>query len=321
MVTYFVCFDSSKSIQDQLKHISFWLDFLNSSLPLPPPPSPPGSKWSIIIVGLKSDLQQPSSSQLTSQHLSSWKLKWPRLPILNQLFSVSSLTSKSSVQHLLSSVEKECNRIFSLHSTQIPTSYRRVLQLLQSRPDEQVLVHTDTLHQECAPSMDPQSFKCMIRYFHAIGRIVLIEKNGLVFTNPTLAPKIAAKFISPEEVRIHLLKGEDENVQLLTEEDIGCLINISVGDNQRCVTCSYLILFIFLISFFSDCHQNSNWWNTCKFASNSTLQPLKSLFISFPVSTAKLVCSNMKQRQLNSHINAQLPTLTCIRWIQVFDWQ
>src|SRR3978361_242040 len=83
--------------------------------------------------------------------------------------------------------------------------------------------------------MDPQSFKCMIHYLHAIGRIVLIEKSGLIFTNPTLAPKIAAKFVSPEEVRFRLLKGEDENVQLLTEEDIGCLININVGDNKRCV--------------------------------------------------------------------------------------
>ena len=73
----------------------------------------------------------------------------------------------------------------------------------------------------------------MIQYFHSIGQIVLIEKSGLVFTNPTLAPKIAAKFVSPEEVRFCLLKQEDENVQLLTEEDIGYLINISVGDNKR----------------------------------------------------------------------------------------
>src|SRR3978361_1256748 len=116
MVVYFVCFDCSKPAQEQLKHISFWLDFLNSSLPLPPPPSPPGSKWSIVLVGLKSDLQQPSSPQLKKKHLASWKIKWPRLPLFNQLFSVSSLHSTESVHRLLSSFEQECNRIFSLHS-------------------------------------------------------------------------------------------------------------------------------------------------------------------------------------------------------------
>jgi hypothetical protein len=250
MVTYFICFDRSKSIKEQSAQVSFWLDFLNSSLPLPPPPSPPSSKWSIMIVGLKSDLEQPSSPSLKQQHLSSWKLKWPRLPLFDQLFSVSSLTSRESVQHLLSSVERECNRIFSLHSIQIPTRYRQILQLLQNRPEGEVLLHINTLHRECAPSMDSQSFKCMLQYFHAIGRIVMIEKNGLVFTNPTLAPKIAAKFVSPEEVRASLLKGDDENVQLLTEEDIGYLINITVGDNKRCVPSHniYHLVFSFNLS-------------------------------------------------------------------------
>jgi hypothetical protein len=51
-----------------------------------------------------------------------------------------------------------------------------------------------------------------------------------VFTDPTLAPAIAAKFVSPINVRLALLKKETEKVEILDSTDVGCLLDI---DNKR----------------------------------------------------------------------------------------
>lgn len=186
---------------------------------------------------------QTGSQQMKQQHLNIWRKKYPSLPIFPKLFSVSSTTSTKSVRTLLSAIETECERIFSLHTTHIPTSYVRFLHTAQSQPieDQALLVDAETLHQHCCPHMGSQAYKCMLQYLHAIGHIVFIEKKGLIFVNPILAPKIAAKFISPEDIRMALLKREEEKVQLLSMEDIGYLIDIQSTDNKRFGSITLLI--------------------------------------------------------------------------------
>src|SRR5271163_3272115 len=57
--------------------------------------------------------------------------------------------------------------------------------------------------------------------------------NGMIFTDPTIAPKIAAKFVSPKRVRLSLLKQETKKVQILDKTEVGCLLDIDTSDNER----------------------------------------------------------------------------------------
>ena len=59
----------------------------------------------------------------------------------------------------------------------------------------------------------------------------MLLEGGRVFTNPTLAPSIAAKFVSPEEVRARLLRKD--GVQILTEKDIGSVLRIDTGKQEK----------------------------------------------------------------------------------------
>ncbi len=80
--------------------------------------------------------------------------------------------------------------------------------------------------------MDISSFKYALHYLYSIGHIVFLEKSGLVCTKPTMIPKLLAKFISPEEVQANLL-SENPNVQILSEEQIGCILQIKHDEDKR----------------------------------------------------------------------------------------
>jgi hypothetical protein len=60
------------------------------------------------------------------------------------------------------------------------------------------------------PSCDLDEFgkKLAFRYFHSTGHVVLLD-DDTVCINPTIIPKIAAKFISPDDVRFRLLANND----------------------------------------------------------------------------------------------------------------
>lgn len=238
MVTYLVCFDLAASLQEQMDQVRYWMDFLNSSLPIPArSTSEADEKWTIILVGLRSDLLAKGSSMLQQKHLNAWRRKWPRLPIFSHMFMVSSIASVESVNCLLESVRMQCDKLFSKHCVLIPTSYRRILTSIQS-PTDNVndingsLLKKDELFQLHSFGMDASSFEVVLQYLHAIGRIVLLS-NEIVCTNASMVPQIAAKFVSPEEVRMELLKKETESVEILAEEEVGCLLGIDVSSNDR----------------------------------------------------------------------------------------
>lgn len=233
MVVYMLCFDLKQSRQEQLEQIAYWLDYLNSTLTFQSQSAHGSSKWCILLVGLRSDLQDSSSIQ--SKHLASWQHKYPRLVIVDTLFTVSSLKSIESVQELCQALEVQCGRIFDLHSVRIPSSYRMILLTLEARPTSQPLVPWELLLQEqqqSMPELNEATFLSALHYLHAIGRIVFL-RTGMVCTSPSLVPQIAAKFVSPEDVQLSLLRKDIEEVQILSKRDIGCLLQLGASNNTR----------------------------------------------------------------------------------------
>jgi hypothetical protein len=104
-VVYLLCFDLSAPTDTQLAQVQYWLDFLNSALSLPPGGSKYSihSNWVILLVGVKSDLQQSKISRLQQRHLQSWQERFPRLPLFPHLFYVSS-KSANGIKDLLKSI-------------------------------------------------------------------------------------------------------------------------------------------------------------------------------------------------------------------------
>ncbi len=226
MVIYLVCFNLGDTRDKQQEQLFFWLQFLNSSVP-----SSNNDKrnWRVMIVGLKADLM--GESIFTSQSLSSWESLMSNLPIHQRLFCVSSLKSQEGVQELLSSIENVCSQIFLGHTILIPPSYRKLLHSLHSFDlsdycQNDLLVPYQQLHEllEGEHNIDLATFKHALQYLHAIGQIVFLQTSGLVCRTPTTIPKLLAKFVSPVEIRNQLLAEESEVIQILTQQEIGAVL-------------------------------------------------------------------------------------------------
>lgn len=234
MTVVLLCYDLAKPVSDQIKQILYWLGFLNSALPLPSPSATPSTNWLVVLVGLRADLQNPlddPNAKIQPQYILTWQRKWKRLPLFRTLFNISSITAIQGVYELLGILEPECKRIMDQHAMKIPPSYLQILEMIQNRNNQQVLIHKDDLHKQFEALITAEGFTIMLKYFHAIGHIVL-TKEGLVCTNPQLISKIVANFISPMEIRARLLKRDEEKVQVLEEDDIGDLLSISFS-NER----------------------------------------------------------------------------------------
>lgn len=241
MVAYLVCIDLAASFDEQTDQLKYWLDFLSSALPLSSNTTPQNSKWTIIVVGLRSDCQPPQSPKFQQVHINSWQKQWPKLPIFHQMFQVSSISRVGRVEELIQALEVQCRRILSNTTSKIPKIYRQVLQSFQSYPDEMIVTKTDVYNKHsCGTS--PEIFSHILQYLNSIGRIVIMN-NGMVFTSPTLAPKIAAKFISPETVRLQLLKKQSAEVQILNSDEIGCILDINVTDDRYHTQTYFAFLF------------------------------------------------------------------------------
>lgn len=229
MTLYLVCFDLKKEFQLQVAEIAYWLNFLNSSLPLPPPPISPNPNWRVFLVGTRSDLQDPTSSKVQARQLAQWKRKFQSLPLFDEIFSVSSINS-DGVQHLISTLERVCNMIFTSHALEIPAVFSRTLDIIQQQTKGSSLIKTEELYAQFGEEMESDLFSIMLQYFHQIGHIVSL-RGALICTEPQRIPKIAATFISPEEVRANLLLEKD--VQILREKNILSLLNIEGTASQR----------------------------------------------------------------------------------------
>ncbi len=232
MVVYVVGYDLGASEEEQNKQIAFWLDFLNSSSPIRKDVRPREStNWRIILAGLQADLLGNKFATVLDTPVA-WQQRWQHLPLFDKRFQVSSKSSPKSVKLLLSEIENECNRIFISHTTRIPTAYNIIWDRITQHAAGKVTAtfRQDMLIKECSNGVSKEVFTSALQYLHAIGRIVLTP-SGLVFTDPTKIPQIAAKFVSPKEVRGLLLKKE--GVEILEQKEVGILLCIDTNHSQQ----------------------------------------------------------------------------------------
>ncbi len=195
---------------------------------------------------MKADLQHSSSNwQLgpTTENVSSWRQRWINLPIIDKIFIASSTTSRESVKFLLKSIETECKRIFDSFTVQIPITYRAVLFDIMSQKWSNTLTPLRDVFLRCSCGTDEATFTQIVKYLHAIGRIVLL-KDDYVCADPTVVPKIAAKFVSPDQVRLHLLNFD---VPVLTIAEIGCLMDIDTTNNNKYICVSVCVILTSLL--------------------------------------------------------------------------
>jgi hypothetical protein len=66
-------------------------------------------------------------------------------------------------------------------------------------------IHQNELFLKCPNGLTSEGFEVAMQYLHSIGRLVALKKSKLIFPDPSIATQTAAKFVSPEEVRISLL--------------------------------------------------------------------------------------------------------------------
>jgi hypothetical protein len=233
MVVYLLCYSLEASPEEQCRQIAFWLEYLNSALPLSRnSPSARTSKWNIMIVGLRSDMMHKSPS-LVSSSVSSWQYKYKKLPLYtNELFEISSTTSKDSVKHLLQAVQAVCTQIFQHHAVRIPSWYQKLLTSIRAVPQDKSFSSVASIHELVQESCktDRLAVERALRYFHTTGHVVLLDRE-VVCVHPVQVPKIAAKFISPEEIRAKLKRQRDW--MFLNEADITYILLINEEDNER----------------------------------------------------------------------------------------
>jgi hypothetical protein len=227
MVAYLICFSLESTPEQQLEQIKFWLQFLNSSLPLQQGASQAiNSRFTVMLVGLRADAKHPRS-ELTAQNITIWQHMYHHLNFYTEeLFNISSMKSTESVAHLLRAVENECNRIFKLHVLHIPTSYHELLSAIRNLPLTQHFFQVEKIADLCVGIVDRSVLHDALKYLHSTGHVVLLD-NHTVCIDPTIVPKIVAKFISPTELRRQLLKTGD--VTILEDADIGCLLLSILG--------------------------------------------------------------------------------------------
>lgn len=228
MVIYLLCFDLSLAKEIQIEQVSYWLTFLNSSLAHSAATS---SKWTVFLVGLRSDKKK--EALFGQRQLSVWKHMFPTLPIYDQLFITSSVTSNESVQALLQEVKNECKRIFETHTVLIPSVYKQILHRIKAESNDEPS-DVMTLYEKYNCGLDLHGFKCVLSYLNTIGQVILLH-NTIVFPNPTVAAKIAANFVSPKDVREQLLRNKVAKVELLSASEIGSMLLIRNNEERYCL--------------------------------------------------------------------------------------
>jgi GTPase SAR1 family protein len=180
MAVKFVCFNLGAPVTEQTRQIAFWLDYFNSSYILPPiyPQSIP--KWIIILVGVRADEQTDFFLTQNPLMVTSWQMKYPRLPISSKLFLVSSLKSPESVESLIKFVDIECGCIFDQHTVLIPSTYHQFISNLKGLAIQHPLVNLTELRNKLGVEavQDERAFKSMLQYFHSIGKIVWLLTTG-----------------------------------------------------------------------------------------------------------------------------------------------
>jgi hypothetical protein len=250
MSLYVLCIDLAAPTGEQRKQILSWLHYLHSILCNHTANSDNNtlaeSKWKVLIVGTRSDLQQPSTPVDRLASTTPYQLKFPAIPLVDTLFHISTLRDPSSVELLLAEIQLQCATLLDQHCKMIPNSYKVLLHEVTAIEALKHIISIPSF-QESSPNskwkQNPDLMMRALRHLHAIGRIVLFGDQGIC-TNPSSISQLMAKFISPMEVRDSLLcQSDDEQVNLLTKTSIACIL----GLNTRCAySCSLLWFVVYL---------------------------------------------------------------------------
>jgi hypothetical protein len=202
MVVYILCYDYSASHDIQYEQLSYWLDFLQSTLPTSSHEAK--SKWQVMVVGTKSDMCTSKQSGISSLSIPpAWKAKWPNILFLDDQFIVSSHKMKG-IHLVLRNLDQLCNSIIKQNYLLVPNEYNILADCINSIPQKQCIMPISQLEDSFSWG-DHDQFQLALKYFHAIGQIVLLHNSGLVCVSPQIITKITAEFISPESVRHKLL--------------------------------------------------------------------------------------------------------------------
>ncbi len=199
MEIYLLCFDLSGPMQEQQDQIASWLQIVSSSLPNPSQfregivPSNNSKNWRIVVVGLQEDQVKPSEVTIAQESLMNWKFQHPTLPLHDQLFEVSALNSRESVQQLLTAIDSISSQIFSQRTVLIPPVFRKVLQPIKQLLSHDQPSHLSALHKKIRSEMDLPLVKQALRFFHRTGHVVLLPKG--LFCSPMFIQKLISKFI------------------------------------------------------------------------------------------------------------------------------
>lgn len=162
---------------------------------------------------------------------------------MEKIFHISTLKNPKSIKSLLKEIKLHCTTLLDKYTNNIPTSYQLLLEDITSVDCHNHIMTLQTFKDSPKGknwTSDPDLLMRALHHLHSIGQIVLFG-DQLVCTDPSSISRIMAKFISPAKVRYSLLKRDHENVSLLTETNIVCIL----GLNKR-----YLHLLIpFLFSY------------------------------------------------------------------------
>ncbi len=147
-------------------------------------------------MGLQQDRESPKVT-IEIEGLKSWKVQHPDLPFHDHLFEVNSLSSRESVQQLLTAIESISSQIFAQYTILIPPSFQKLLQpikqLISPNSFDHVSFQFNSLYKQLQPDMNFLLFKQALRVFHSTGHIAFLS-NGLV-CSPAFIPKLISKFI------------------------------------------------------------------------------------------------------------------------------
>ncbi len=202
MEVYLLCFNLSAPTREQEEQISSWLQIINDSVPNLPQSgrgdiASRNNYWKIVLAGLQQDQVKYSDVTIETEGLRSWKMQYPNLPFHDQLFKVSSLSSRESVQQLLTTIESISSQMFAQRTVLIPPSFKTVLQPIKQlfSTDSFILqsAQFNSLYHRLRPEMDLLLFKQALRMFHTTGHIAFLP-NGLV-CSPTFISKLISKFV------------------------------------------------------------------------------------------------------------------------------
>eukprot|EP00026_Physarum_polycephalum_P002549 Phypoly_transcript_02556.p1 GENE.Phypoly_transcript_02556~~Phypoly_transcript_02556.p1 ORF type:complete len:750 (+),score=131.28 Phypoly_transcript_02556:408-2657(+) len=139
MVVYILCYDYSAPQQIQQEQISYWLDFLQSTLPTTPITSKSSPKWQVMVVGTKSDKCNAEARQSSSLPIStSWESLWPNVPLHSHQYVVSS-HQMSGIDDFLEKLEDICNIIFEKHSLLVPQIYNSFAKVIKNSSEQSII--------------------------------------------------------------------------------------------------------------------------------------------------------------------------------------